>query len=83
VLLLSYKPLNRVAFNWLLYNDTWVPSEDDYLFFERYLLAIFYFSTAGKTWTTKEGWLSGSSVCQWHGIVCNSDEKVEEIVLRE
>ena len=36
----------------------------------------FYYSTEGKKWKLKYGWLSGDKpVCRWHGIECSYDDE--------
>jgi hypothetical protein len=58
---------------------------------QRYLLAVFYFSTGGDEWeecsrskTCNVGfsWLDGTkSECLWHGVRCNTDKQVEKILI--
>jgi len=37
---------------------------------QRYILAVFYFSTNGITWSNKASWLGPSSECTWYGVTC-------------
>lgn len=37
---------------------------------QRYVLAVFYFSTDGPNWSLDDGWLSKQHVCQWWGLSC-------------
>jgi hypothetical protein len=76
----------------------WVANEDqiqadlnDPTFAQRYLLAVFYFSTGGDDWeecsrykSCYSGfqWLTGTqSECFWHGIRCSTDDRVTKIIL--
>ena len=41
-------------------------------------------STAGATWRETSGWLEGSSegeACAWHGVSCNSEQRVVALSL--
>lgn len=56
------------------------------MWLERYIAAILYFSTDGKSWEEEEDatnlWLSsGHTICDWKGIQCNGNVQVEEIDL--
>jgi len=44
-------------------------------------LLDFYKSTSGETWTRSDLWLSGVSVCEWFGVVCNAENKVSGLRL--
>jgi len=61
---------------WLIDTDTWEPphvnGNSDYLWLERYTLALFYEKTKGDSWEEipRKSWLSHKHVCNWHGIVC-------------
>ena len=48
---------------------------DKQVIIERYILAVFYFSTNGPKWPNhvSVGWLSPLPVCQWAWIVCDDD----------
>lgn len=67
------------AFNWIAYDDTGiddVKSVDTRVIIERYVLAVFYYSTGGGNWTDQYQFLSSSSVCLWQtdfaGASCDS-----------
>mmetsp|Transcript_33076 Transcript_33076/g.38132 ORF Transcript_33076/g.38132 Transcript_33076/m.38132 type:complete len:334 (-) Transcript_33076:470-1471(-) len=54
------------------------------MWLERYIAAILYFSTDGKSWEEDATnlWLSsGHTICDWKGIQCNGNVQVEEIDL--
>jgi hypothetical protein len=36
----------------------------------RFALAVMYYSTGGKTWSTSTNWLSTEYHCNWHGVQC-------------
>eukprot|EP00588_Corethron_pennatum_P016586 CAMPEP_0194303406 /NCGR_PEP_ID=MMETSP0171-20130528/1275_1 /TAXON_ID=218684 /ORGANISM="Corethron pennatum, Strain L29A3" /LENGTH=941 /DNA_ID=CAMNT_0039054301 /DNA_START=46 /DNA_END=2871 /DNA_ORIENTATION=- len=40
---------------------------------QRFISALFYFSTKGKNWVEKKSWLSNKHECSWNGLVCNVD----------
>ena len=55
---------------------------------ERYIVAVFYFSTSGETWSAKYNFLSSDSICSWNeggvnGILCNDDNTVSQIFIGE
>mmetsp|Transcript_6959 Transcript_6959/g.15035 ORF Transcript_6959/g.15035 Transcript_6959/m.15035 type:complete len:194 (-) Transcript_6959:601-1182(-) len=39
---------------------------------QRYIAALFYFSTGGDTWETKGNWLSNANECTWSGLSCDN-----------
>jgi len=68
-ILVEYAPFNEQALNWLIDTDTWEPDKGDpnrdYLWLERYVMAVFYFSINGPNWSGKDTWLSSQPVCNW------------------
>ena len=44
------------------------------------LIALFN-ATNGDGWTNKAGWLTGLPYCDWHGVICNDENRVEELHL--
>ena len=38
---------------------------------QRYVMALFYFSTQGWCWTNKLNWLSSFDVCRWEHVLCS------------
>jgi hypothetical protein len=85
-ILVEHDPLHVDAKNWLCNLDTWVPPANDFaLWNERYVMAVFYYSTNGNGWNTngwntETGWLSPTSVCGWHSASC-TDSRVTAIDL--
>jgi hypothetical protein len=67
-ILVDHNPLHVDAKNWLCDTDTWVPpandSDPDFLWKERYAMAVFYYLTNGNGWNYDD-WLSSTSVCDW------------------
>jgi hypothetical protein len=58
-----------LAAQWMAHGDArrmGVPTTDDLEFNERYVLAVFYFSMEGQTWTHMYNFLSGDHVCTWY-----------------
>eukprot|EP00980_Cylindrotheca_fusiformis_P017776 scaffold5605_cov128-Cylindrotheca_fusiformis.AAC.17 len=43
---------------------------------ERYSLAVFYFSTEGEVWKSKDRWLTEVSHCMWRYLVCDFEDRV-------
>ncbi|CAJ1952097.1 unnamed protein product [Cylindrotheca closterium] len=71
----DYTPLNEKAFVWLASTDTWEPDEEDpngdYLWLERYSMAVLYFSNNGQNWSQNDKWLSSQPVCSWYSGTAN------------
>lgn len=75
------------ALNWLVDVDTF-RGEDSVS--HRYALAAIYFSTGGKlsgttpdnSWTNDDGWMTGTSFCNWYGVEC-ADNRVVKLILSE
>ena len=40
---------------------------------ERYILAVFFYSTYGENWKDKSMWLSNDDHCSWFGVTCNEN----------
>ena len=73
-----------MAFQWVFSNDVTVdPCDEPDVAIQHYALAVLYFSTNGAGWTsTDDAWLSiTADPCAWHGIVCNEDGLVTDILL--
>mmetsp|Transcript_7114 Transcript_7114/g.11814 ORF Transcript_7114/g.11814 Transcript_7114/m.11814 type:complete len:423 (-) Transcript_7114:537-1805(-) len=47
----------------------------------RYILTTFYFSLGGTKWRESDNWLSDDGECTWHGITCNENGEITELVL--
>eukprot|EP00538_Stauroneis_constricta_P011228 CAMPEP_0119563384 /NCGR_PEP_ID=MMETSP1352-20130426/23186_1 /TAXON_ID=265584 /ORGANISM="Stauroneis constricta, Strain CCMP1120" /LENGTH=631 /DNA_ID=CAMNT_0007611965 /DNA_START=61 /DNA_END=1953 /DNA_ORIENTATION=+ len=39
---------------------------------DRFVIVCLYFAMLGEIWTTKHGWLSEDSVCDWYGVSCSA-----------
>ena len=58
----------------------WITEEDPLMFdpctfpstTQRYGLATFYYSTQGAMWTRDDGWLGGTTECEWLGVTCDT-----------
>lgn len=87
-LLTDVAAFHEEAIDWMLHNDTWLPSTNcdnatDYIL-ERYALVVLYLDTQGPNWYTNNNkWLDSesesASVCEWQMIVCDEDQHVVEI----
>lgn len=79
----------KLAVDWLLDEDTMQVCPGDKKIVQRYVMALFYFSTAGSSWLecSKNGlcsegknFLDGASECEWGGLACNNDNCITQIV---
>ena len=66
----------RRELEWLVYGETGqltLPfgDESNEAFWNAFTLATFYFSTETSSWIRKEGWMTKTSACEWHGARCN------------
>lgn len=43
---------------------------------QRYGLATFYYALEGENWFETDGWLSGSSECEWLGVECGDNSNM-------
>jgi len=50
---------------------------------ERSALMDLYYSTNGSNWNNNDGWGSEESYCNWYGVSCNQNGKVEKINLNK
>lgn len=74
------------AYDWLVFqDDTWAGVEEipRDIAVQRYVLAVFYFSTSGpSTWQVKGNWLQGNEcVDEWTGVSCNDQGEVRTVAL--
>mmetsp|Transcript_29163 Transcript_29163/g.61908 ORF Transcript_29163/g.61908 Transcript_29163/m.61908 type:complete len:1302 (+) Transcript_29163:372-4277(+) len=46
-------------------------------------LVRLYSLTHGDSWENREGWLSNSSVCEWHGVTCDKGRSVSSLKLSQ
>ena len=70
------------AYKWILSDDDRVLCPLDTSLEQRYVLAVFYFSTNGDKWTDNDKWLSESSECSWIGVGCNFRGEIDTIELQ-
>ena len=47
----------------------------------RFLLAFLYFAWDGRNWKENRNWLSSDSECDWFGVGCNENGKIESLSL--
>lgn len=75
-------PTQIQALVWLSSDDLsdWSVFDDDEII-ERYILALFYFSTNGDLWSNNNEWLSAIHVCSWYGILCWEGKRVTDLFL--
>jgi len=78
---------DQTAFNWLVSEDTWVPTfgDSNQKWIERYALAVFFQDADGPNWNNNKNidWKGdGILVCDWAGVSCDLDEMVTELTLR-
>jgi len=83
-----------MAADWISNDDELVPKVGSTDFLQRYILAVFYFSTGGDGWddcyrtdpscTTGFSWLRGNKKeCQWDGVRCDGGDQVTRILVGE
>jgi len=82
-----------LAADWIANEDESSPEVGTNQFLQRYILAVFYFSTGGdETWedchrndprcTVGFSWLRGSQPeCKWYGVRCDEPGKVTRILI--
>jgi len=79
------------AYNWIVNLDPMMLCPDSSELIERYILAVLSFSLSSDSWPKcpssadcdSSMFLSGSDVCEWDGIVCNSSGSVTSLRLDE
>lgn len=57
---------------WMADDDPMRMELDHPGFEQRYIIAMFYYATDGNNWKERNGWLTGTSECEWFGIQGNS-----------
>ena len=64
--------LQESVLNWLVDEDpaSLAVDTDSTTLLDRYIAALFYFSTQGDEWSDQTGWLSENHVCLWKGLDC-------------
>lgn len=79
--------LQQEALDWIIDVDTWAASssvenkDSSVIWHERYIAAILYFATDGKSWEDIQFWLSAHNTCDWKGIRCDRNGHIESIDL--
>jgi hypothetical protein len=82
-----------VAFDWLANVDGYEAPDvvfitPEQVFIERYVLALLYFSTNGKSWKNQYNFILPTSICDWNdeggdGVLCNELFYVEQLLIRK
>lgn len=72
------------AYEWLVYEDKlWADANEipRDMAVQRYVLAVFYFSTSGPfSWEDNSNWLKGSEcLSEWTGLNCNDQSEVRAV----
>lgn len=84
----SGTPQNLAA-EWLIDGDDFHVCPSDEKMVQRYVMALFYYSTEGNSWSTCSEndtdcagtpYLSPVHECEWVGSACNSDQCITEII---
>jgi hypothetical protein len=73
-----------LALSWLANNDPAVLDLDStptVILVERYVLAVLYFATSAEGGLNVLNFLTASSVCEWKGVFCNSNDLVVALLL--
>lgn len=82
------------ALQWISYQDPAKLGVNDTHLVQRFVLAVFFFSTSGKVhkeerpmanWKSQDHWMTGRSICRWYGIRCvgdngKDDEHIGEVL---
>ncbi|CAJ1960704.1 unnamed protein product [Cylindrotheca closterium] len=83
-ILKDYAPLDERTMTWLLETSTWTPpttarignypsdETENYLWLERYALALLYSSTNGPYWARNDYWMSNEPTCRWFSLEPNA-----------
>ena len=58
------------AICWLIYDDPKQLQATNPSLIQRYVLALFYLSTAGWNWFVNIGFMNPTDECSWGGVVC-------------
>jgi len=56
------------------------PCGEDPYDIQRYVAAVFYYSTGGDDWENSGNYLSSEDECNWDGISCNDDNLITSII---
>ena len=74
----------HMAIQWLTEQDATIKfplddseEESDHIFLERYVAAVFGYTTQYSSWFNNDNWLDPDvSVCEWFGLTCNDDGRI-------
>ena len=79
---LTEKTPQRRAVGWLSSQDEFDTQGLELIFFQRYIMTVFYFAMNGEQWLEQEKWLSPTlHICDWSiGIICGTDLTRRQIV---
>ena len=75
------------AVEWLIGSDDFLVCPDDEKMIQRYVMALFYFSTEGDSWNRcsqddtvcANPYLSSAHECDWFGNQCDAEMCITEI----
>ena len=72
----------RRAVGWLSTLDTFDTQGVEQIFFQWYIMTVFYFTMNGEQWLEQEEWLSPAlHICDWSlGFICITDQTSQQIV---
>jgi hypothetical protein len=62
-------PQNQ-ALRWIAKEDSANLPTDHPALLDRYILAVFYFSSNTESWVSLDNWMTKAGHCSWHGIQC-------------
>jgi hypothetical protein len=68
------------ALNWLA-NNTNLNLYSNATKIQRYTLATLFFSTNGKSWSSKAKWRSNAVECDWEFVGCDENDSIETLSL--
>jgi len=75
-----------LGLEWIGYKDAYegqFSTTEQFIDRHRYSLVVLYFSTSGRAWTSNNLWLPGEHHCSWELVVCNDDNRIEELNLSD
>ena len=68
-----------LAMDWIVNHDgANITLKEEDKIIQRYVLAVFYFSTQGKNWKNQYNFLSDKDVCDWNGYKNSTMKNVDE-----
>ena len=73
----------KEALSWLENEDglsASLQSDPDQLL-DRFLAVVIYFATRGSTWIESANWLSDTPTCDWEGLTCDVNGRIESMEL--